>query len=71
MSLSKDTGIVLENGDIVISDVHDFASVYGEFLATGNDPTIGQLGSVRFREQGFAIPAAGGGLGGGGVAFGA
>jgi hypothetical protein len=47
-SYSKDAGMISESGDVMISDVHDFASVYGEFLATGNDPSIGQLGSIRF-----------------------
>jgi len=47
-NLSRDTGMLMETGDVTISDVHDFSSDYGEFLATGNDPTIGQLGSVRF-----------------------
>jgi hypothetical protein len=50
-SFSKDTGVIMESGDVTITDVHDFASVYGEFLATGNDPTIGQLGSIRFQES--------------------
>jgi hypothetical protein len=63
---SKDTGIIMESGDAMISDVHDFSSVYGEFLATGNDPTNGQLGSIRFAEQGFTIAQAGRGAGGGG-----
>jgi hypothetical protein len=47
-NLSRDTGMLMETGDVMISDVHDFSSEYGEFLATGNDPTIGQVGSVRF-----------------------
>ena len=33
---------------MTITDVHDFASVYGEFLATGLDVTRGELGSIRF-----------------------
>ena len=61
-SFAKDAGMIMETGDVMISDVHDFASVYGEFLATGNDPTIGQLGSIRFAEQGFAIAQAGTGI---------
>lgn len=65
-TISKDAGLLMESGDIDVSDVHDFASVYGEFLATGNDPTIGQLGSIRFAEQGFKISQAGRGIGGGG-----
>ena len=65
-TFSKDQGYIMETGDITITDVHDFASVYGEFLATGNDPTIGQLGSIRFAENGYKISQAGGGVGGGG-----
>lgn len=47
-NLSRDTGMLMETGDVTISDVHDFSSDYGEFLATGNDPTVGQVGSIRF-----------------------
>ena len=50
--------MVMESGTMIITDVHDFASVYGEFLATGNDPTLGQLGSIRFG----STPNTGGGL---------
>lgn len=66
-SFSKDSGIIMESGDVMVSDVHDFASMYGEFLATGNDPTIGQLGSIRFGESGFDLTSnqAGGSLTGG------
>ncbi len=55
---NRDTAIISESGDIHITDMHDFSSIYGEFLATGNDPTIGQLGSIRY---GSTI-AGGGGL---------
>jgi hypothetical protein len=48
---NRDTAIISETGDINITDTHDFSSIYGEFLATGNDPTIGQLGSIRFGSQ--------------------
>lgn len=66
-TFSKDSGLIMESGDITISDVHDFASVYGEFLATGNDPTIGQLGSIRFAQGGnFKAFQSGGDIGGGG-----
>ena len=54
-TFSRDAGMIMESGDVMISDIHDFASMYGEFLATGNDPTLGQLGSIRY---------VGGGLGG-------
>jgi hypothetical protein len=66
-NISKDAGMLMETGSVMISDVHDFSSVYGEFLATGNDPTIGQLGSIRFAEQGRTIAQAGRGAGGGGT----
>jgi len=45
---SKDSGQIMETGECMVSDVHDFASTYGEFLPSGNDPTAGQLGSIRF-----------------------
>lgn len=51
---SKDSGTIMESGGVTISDVHDFNSTYGEFLATGNDPTVGQLGSIRYTGGGFA-----------------
>jgi hypothetical protein len=47
-SFAKDAGMIMESGTMIITDVHDFSSIYGEFLATGNDPTLGQLGSIRF-----------------------
>jgi hypothetical protein len=47
-SFEKDTGIVMEESEAMISDVHDGQSVYGEFMATGNDPSIGQVGSERY-----------------------
>lgn len=69
-SYSKDQGAVMESGECQATDVHDFASAYGEFLATGNDPTIGQLGSIRFGEaiEGARFAQAGGVIGGGGIA---
>jgi len=48
-TFSQDSGMIMESGDVTISDVYDFSSTYGEFIATGNDPTIGQLGSVRYQ----------------------
>lgn len=65
-TFAKDSGMIMETGDVTVSDVHDFASMYGEFLATGNDPTIGQLGSIRFGGAGIGgINQAGGSLSGG------
>lgn len=67
-TFAKDSGLIMEAGDVSVSDVHDFASMYGEFLATGNDPTIGQLGSIRFGSNGdFTIAQAGGSITGGSV----
>jgi hypothetical protein len=47
---SADSGLITESGSITITDTHDSNSNYGEFLASGNDPTIGQVGSVRFED---------------------
>lgn len=47
-SVSADSAILMESGTVSISDVHDFSSLVGEWLNSGNDPTIGQLGSTRF-----------------------
>jgi hypothetical protein len=70
-SFAKDSGLVMETANVTVSDIHDFASVYGEFLATGNDPTIGQLGSIRFASlEGARFDgASGSGIGGGGAAL--
>lgn len=65
---SKDAAAIMETGDAQCTDVHDFASSYGEFLATGNDPTIGQLGSLRYAEGGFRAARVGTVIGGGGTA---
>ena len=45
-AFQRDTAMVMENGTVMITDVHDGSTTYGEFLATGNDPTIGQVGSL-------------------------
>lgn len=45
---TQDAGQIMESGDIIVSDVHDFASLYGEFLPSGNDPTVDQLSSIRY-----------------------
>lgn len=49
---TQDAGQIMESGDVTVSDVHDFSSLYGEFLPTGNDPTNGQLGSIRYGTEG-------------------
>ena len=45
---SKDAGTIMESGTAMATDVTDAASLYGEFLATGNDPSLGQRGARRF-----------------------
>ena len=63
-TFAKDAGMIMETGDVTVSDVHDFSSQYGEFLATGNDPTVGQLGSVRYyKETAFSKQAETGNFG--------
>jgi hypothetical protein len=47
-TFSQDAGMIMESGDVTISDVHDYASLYGEFLSTGNDPTLNQASSIRY-----------------------
>lgn len=46
-SYPKDSALVMESGDVTITDVSDFSSVQlGEFLQTGNDGSIGQTSSL-------------------------
>ena len=59
---SKDSGQIMETAEVMVSDVHDFSSSYGEFLNSGNDPTIGQTASIRYG-------ALGGSRGGGSANF--
>ena len=47
-SIGKDAALISETGDFSATDVHDFSSVYGEFMQTGNDPSIGQYGSIQY-----------------------
>ena len=43
---TRDSALVTESGDIMITDVHDGTNILmGEFIQTGNDPSIGELGS--------------------------
>ena len=48
LTYAQDQGQIVESGEVSVSDVHDFGSVYGEFLPSGNDPTLGQTGSIRY-----------------------
>lgn len=50
-NFAADSGIIMESGTATCTDVHDGSTIYGEFLATGNDPSIGQVASSRFETQ--------------------
>lgn len=52
LPLSKDSGALMESAGIMATDVHDFATLYGEFLQTGNDPSLGQAGTIRYNPNG-------------------
>ena len=45
-TVSTDGGIISQNISASVTDVHDLYSTYGEFMATGNDPTIEQGASI-------------------------
>lgn len=45
---AADSGLIMESGTMTITDCHDFSSVYGEMISTGNAPDQGQVGSIRF-----------------------
>jgi hypothetical protein len=45
---SRDSSLITESGSITITDVHDASSLIGEFARLGNDPSVGQLGSIRY-----------------------
>ena len=50
---TRDAALITESGDIMITDVLDGGSFsYGEFMASGNDPSnVQQLGSLRYEGQ--------------------
>lgn len=63
-SVGKDAALISETGDFSATDVHDFSSVYGEFMQTGNDPSIGQYGSIQYGQMfGNTITTLAGALG--------
>lgn len=49
--MSADGGIIQQSIEAQITDVHDLYSTYGEFMATGNDPTLGQNSSILYNER--------------------
>lgn len=50
-NFAADSGIIMESGTATCTDVHNMGTEYGEFLATGNDPSIGQFGSRRYGDS--------------------
>jgi len=46
--VAADSSMMTESIGCAVSDIHDLFSTYGEFLPTGNDPSIGQVGSIRY-----------------------
>jgi hypothetical protein len=50
--VTTDGGVISTSCNFDITDVHDLYSTYGEFLATGNDPTINQGASILYSNYG-------------------
>ena len=49
--MSADGGIIQQSIEAQITDVHDLYSTYGEFMATGNNPTLGQNSSLLYNAR--------------------
>lgn len=47
-NVTADAATMAESISCAVSDIHDLYSTYGEFLPSGNDPTIGQVASIRY-----------------------
>lgn len=47
-NVAADSSMMTESIGCAVSDIHDLFSTYGEFLPSGNDPSIGQVGSIRY-----------------------
>lgn len=45
---SADSSLMTQSISAAAQDVHDLFSTYGEFLPSGNDPTLGQVGTLRY-----------------------
>jgi len=57
-SFQKDSQMVSESGNAMVTDVHDYSSVYGEFMPTGNNPyNPDERGSIRFTDGSEDIAA--------------
>ncbi len=69
--MTADGGVINQSIEANVTDVHDLYSTYGEFMATGNDPTLGQNSSLlygtgnanRARAVNTAVDATSAGLG--------
>ena len=47
-NVTADSSVMSESIQASVSDIHDLFSTYGEFLPSGNDPTLGQVGTIRY-----------------------
>lgn len=56
-NMTADGGMVTESGDAQVTDVHDYSSTYGEFINSGNDPSIGQRPSIRYGQAPKGVKA--------------
>jgi hypothetical protein len=68
---TADSSLMAQSISAAAQDVHDLFSTYGEFLPSGNDPTIGQVATIRHssistsqlsRENAEAVTGTSGGL---------
>jgi hypothetical protein len=53
--VAADSSIISQSMTVSVTDVHDLFSTYGEFMSTGNDPTIGQGASILYTDPGIAL----------------
>ena len=56
-SMAADGGVISQSIEANVTDVHDLYSTYGEFMATGNDPTLGQNSSLLYNERSATVAA--------------
>ncbi len=47
-NVTADSALMSDSISVAVSDIHDLFSTYGEFLPSGNDPSLGQVGSRRY-----------------------
>jgi len=56
-AVAADSSIISQSMSVAVTDVHDLFSTYGEFMSTGNDPTIGQGTSILYTDTGTQLTA--------------